>query len=265
MRSAALRAIFLGFATSAFALLVLDLQACSSGDDPRKGGLGESCTRTDDCATPLACIDKTCADGTQKPDGGSGGGGTGGSGTTSTTSTTGSGGQGPSADAGPWSDCDECLSTTCAAQLAACDEECIAIEACIETVCSHLSAIDAPAEEGACQTKCQSEHAGAKSKHLDVVNCAASASCLPPCVPYPEDDSACRSFMNKGDCKAARAACKDSSDCQIYLDCVSSCTTFKDCIACDDTPSGQAGRVILQDYQQCLAAECILTSWLPPL
>ncbi len=264
MRSAALRAVLLGLAAASFALL--DLQACSSSDEPRKGGVGESCTRTDDCASPLACIESVCADPAQTPDGGSGGGGGGGgAGGGGTTGSTGGGGQGPGADAGPRNDCDDCLTKACEAQMAACDDECLAIEACIETVCAHLSAIDAAPEEGACQAKCQTEHGGAKSKHLDVVNCAASAACLPPCVPYPQDDDACRSFMDKGDCKAARAACKASSDCQIYLDCVSSCTTFKDCIACDDTPAGQAGRTLLQDYQHCLARECILTAWLPSL
>ena len=55
MRFAPHRALLLGIAASAF--LLVELQACSSGDDPRKGGVGESCTRTDDCAEPLACIE----------------------------------------------------------------------------------------------------------------------------------------------------------------------------------------------------------------
>jgi hypothetical protein len=254
MRFAPHRALLLGIAASAF--LLVELQACSSGDEPRKGGVGESCTRTDDCASPLSCIDAVCTDTAAKPDGGTGGG--------STTGTGGSGGIGPVSDGGPFSACGTCLETACEAELAACDDECLAIEACIETVCPHLSAIDAPKEEGSCQAKCQDEHAGAKAKHLAVVNCVNAAGCSPPCVPYPGDDDVCRSFMDKADCKAARAACKGSADCQQYLDCVSTCTTFKDCIACDDTAAGQAGRAVLQDYQQCLATRCIVTSWLPP-
>jgi hypothetical protein len=253
MLATPLRAILLGLGVTFGAFALLDFTGCSSGDGPRKGAAGETCTRTDDCMEPLSCIDTVCTDPSAIPDGG-GGGGSGGSGT---------GGAPPLPDAGPWSACGECLDTACSAELAACDVECIGIEACIETVCAHLSAIDAPAEEGACQVKCQQEHPDAKDAHLAVVNCANAASCGPPCVPYPDDFDACRKYMDKGPCKSLRATCVESSDCQTYLDCVSACTTFKDCIACDDSPSGQAGRKILQDYQTCLASECILASWLP--
>ena len=88
------------------------------------------------------------------------------SGTSSTSSTTGSGGSGGSGGADSTTstgsttastgtvlpgDCNKCLDTTCAAEEKACDSECRAVQACLETVCANLSAIGNMADEGMCQ------------------------------------------------------------------------------------------------------------------
>ena len=180
-----------------------------------------------------------------------GGGGSGGAGTTST-------GTGSS-----WGACDSCVDMACAAEEAACDAECLAVQGCIETVCANLSAIGAMADEGKCQVKCQGDHPDGKQPHLALVNCATAVACSPPCTFYPQDYDACRSFMTKGACSAAYLACKDSSDCQTYKDCVTTCQTVADCIACDDTAPGLAGRKVLEAYELCVAGECTAAAWLP--
>jgi hypothetical protein len=193
------------------------------------------------------------------PDGGEGGGG-GGSATASSTAESSSASTGSSMTT---SVCDMCLDTTCAAEEAACDGECLAVQACLETVCFNLSVIGASAEEGQCQTKCQGDHPDGTDNHKAVVNCAIAAKCSPPCTFYPQDYDACKSFMAKGPCQTANQACKDSNDCQTYKDCVTTCTTNKECIACDDTASGLAGRKILEAYELCVAGECLAQAWLP--
>lgn len=164
---------------------------------------------------------------------------------------------------GSWSACDQCADTTCSAEQAACDGECVAIQACLETVCFNLSTIGAMAEEGQCQVKCQADHPDGKDNHLALVNCAAASKCSPPCTFYPQDYDACKSYMTKGACQSLSQACKGSNDCQTYKDCVSTCTTLKECIACDDAPSGLAGRKLLESFENCVAAECTTEAWLP--
>lgn len=194
------------------------------------------------------------------PDGGAGGSGGSGSVTATATSTAESSSTGMNVT---WGACDQCAETACADEESACDGECIAIQACLETVCFNLSMIGAMAEEGQCQVKCQADHPDGKVNHLALVNCAIDSKCSPPCTFYPQDYDACVSFMNKGACQEANQACKDSNDCQTYKDCVTTCTTLKECIACDDTPSGLAGRKIFESYQLCVAAECTTEAWLP--
>jgi hypothetical protein len=194
------------------------------------------------------------------PDSGAGGGGGAGGSTASVTASASS-----SASTGTGivsSMCDECADTACAAEEAACDGECLAVQACLETVCFNLSAIGAMAEEGQCQVKCQGDHPEGKDNHIALVNCANDAKCSPPCTFYPQDYDICKSFMTKGPCKDANQACKDSNDCQTYKDCVSTCMTQKDCIACDDSPSGFAGRKLLESYELCVASECTAEAWL---
>jgi hypothetical protein len=216
---------------------------------PRRGGAGASCERTNDCEAPLSCIGEVC--GGPGSDGGTEDAGTGGS------------GGGTNTDAGAWSACDECLDTECKDSLAACDGECLAIEACIEAQCKHLGDLGNDAEEGACFVACQSAHSSGKEKHLAVVNCAQETTCLPPCVPYPQDFEGCREFMDNGICKDERGACEASLDCKNYRECVSVCKTASECITCDDTPAGSAGRALLEAYELCVATECISESWLP--
>jgi hypothetical protein len=274
----------LALAAAASALVGAALAACSrdeTSSGARRGGAGESCTRTDDCEPPLACLANVCT----APGGGSGGdgpgsgagggtgaaGATGGAGGPGSAGSGGSGGAepdagtldaGPSAEAGPWSACDECLDEECAGPLAACDADCQAIEACIQMVCANLSAIGSP-DEGPCQVHCQSLHPGAKEPHLAVANCAIDAPCLGPCQFFPTDYDACRAFMTKGDCAGAFAACNGSVACSNYRDCVFTCKTVGACLACDDTPEGAEGRELLEVYERCIASECIAEAWLP--
>lgn len=161
--------------------------------------------------------------------------------------------------------CGQCLDAACATEKAACDSECLAIEACIETVCSHLSSIGS-IEEGQCQVQCQSLHLAGKQKHLALVNCAISAwpDCR-ACSSYPFDYEACvtKHSSDGGACKDEYDACNASNDCVQYRQCVASCTTLAACLACDDTTEGQNGSAIYFAYQECIAPHCIEESWLP--
>ncbi len=240
-----------GLALSIAALLTGAFASCSSADVPN--GPGATCTTNADCDSSLRCIDSVCTD-----PGGAGGGGGATSSSASSSSATTSTGTGMS-----WGVCDSCVEKQCAAELAACDGECLAIQGCLETVCANLSTIGAAAEEGQCQVKCQGDHPDGKQTHLALVNCADSSLCSPPCTFYPQDYEACRSFMTKGACSAVNQACKDSSECQTYKDCVTTCTTVAACIACDDSATGLAGRKVLEAYELCVAGECMTAAWLP--
>lgn len=234
------------------ALAMMSLFA-GCGDDsteaptPRRGGSGATCQKTDDCKSPLSCIGNVCV-GEPEEDAGS-------------DADAMVVGDGPSADAGPWGACDECLDTECNSELEACGEACVGIEACIETQCTSLGLPES--EESKCFVDCQSKNPGGKASHLAVVNCANKGTCMPPCVPYPQDYEACRAFMNNGDCAGPLAACKASVDCQKYGDCASQCTTLSECLACDDTLEAQTGRQLFEAHARCVAAECLTESWLP--
>jgi hypothetical protein len=128
------------------ALLTGAFASCSSTDTPHLGGLGATCTTSADCESSLRCTDSVCTD----PEGAGGGGAGGGtSSSASSSSATTSTGTGQS-----WGACDTCVDMQCAAQQAACDGECLAVQGCLETVCANLSAIGAAAEEGQCQVRC---------------------------------------------------------------------------------------------------------------
>ena len=220
--------------------------------EPRPGFPGDSCTKTDDCAVPLRCIENVCV----APGGGSGGGDGG-------VEPDGFGpGPGPSADAGPWSQCDECLEGACGAAEAACGADCHNIEACIETLCANLSATGSP-DEPACLQYCQGRFPAGKDQHLAVVNCAQDVMCSPPCTFYPQDYDLCRTFMNNGDCTGYMKACDADTRCSTYRDCVKFCGTIADCTACDDTADATEGRKKLEAYEQCVAGECLTESWIP--
>ena len=217
------------------------------------------------CALPFVACSSSDTQINPLPIDGSGGAG-GGSTTASTTASVAASTTASSTSTGtstPWSTCDGCLETKCAAEEAACDGECLAIQGCIETVCPNLSALAVTPDEGQCQKKCQDEHPDGSASHLKLVNCAIAAVCSPPCTFYPQDNDLCRSFMNKGACKDKDQACKDSLDCQNYKDCVSTCKTLAECITCDNTPAGLAGRKVLEAYELCVAGECTAEAWLP--
>jgi hypothetical protein len=250
-RPSSSRAGAAGLGLALAALFTAAFASCSSSDTPRLGAEGATCTKTADCESPLHCIDSVCAD-TSTSAGGAGGGST----TTTTGATTSTG------SSSEWGACDTCLNMQCAAEEAACDAECRAIQGCLETVCANLSLIGAMADEGQCQVKCQGEHPDGKQTHLALVNCADAAVCSPPCTFYPQDYDLCRSVANKGACGAANQACKDSSECQTYKDCVTTCKTIAECIACDDSAAGLAGRKVLEAYEVCIAGECTAAAWL---
>jgi len=227
------------------------VSACSEEETGfRRGFTGDPCGRTDDCAEPLRGVDNVCTappsnllDAGFNPDAYGPG-------------------PGPSASEGPWSACDMCLEGKCSAAEKNCGPECLAIEACIETTCVHLSAIGSP-DEGNCFTQCQSKHSAGKDQHLAVVNCAQGTMCQPDCAFYPQDYDLCRTFMNNGDCYGYNRACEDSLNCKNFRDCISFCSSLADCLACDDTPEGAQGRVILEAYETCIASECLTESWEP--
>jgi len=218
--------------------------------EPRRGLVGDSCTRTDDCEVPLRCIKNECV--APAPSGGFDGGLPDGFGP----------GPGPSASEGPWSQCDECLEGQCGAQEKACGSDCLAIEACIESTCVHLSETGSQ-DEGECFVSCQNRFPDGKSQHVALVNCATKHTCSPPCTFYPQDYDLCRMFMNNGDCAGYKAYCESVPECSAYRDCIAVCASIEDCLACDDTPAGSKGKAILESYEKCIASECLVESWMP--
>src|SRR4051794_35374094 len=115
-RPSSSRAGAAGLGLSLAALLTVAFASCSSSDSPRLGAAGATCTKTDDCESPLHCIDSVCADTSTTSAGGAGGGGsttTTGSVTSSATTSTGSSSE--------WGACDTCLDMECAAAETACD------------------------------------------------------------------------------------------------------------------------------------------------
>ncbi len=242
-------------------------EACGSGggSTPRKSNAGESCNRTDDCVEPLTCINLTCV-------GQSGsGGGTSSSTSTATsssaassTATASSSASSSLASSGTGLDptqCHNCLAMKCKAAMAACDNGCQSIEACLAATCESLSLQGSP-EEGQCQVHCQKLFAASKQLHLDVANCALSSKCG-PCSSNPFDYNACRATADAGPCKTSKTACSGNADCTTYRNCVTGCSTLATCLACQNGQSGMAGYNLDVAYESCIAQQCILESWLP--
>lgn len=155
--------------------------------------------------------------------------------------------------------CDHCLDTSCASELAACDDGCLAIEACIRAVCRHLGELGSP-EEGACDVACQMEHPSSRTAHIGVAACSGSAECSGPCS-GAVDYVACRAERDAGACASALAACDGDADCRSYRDCTASCASASECDACASTPAGSAGKTLLTAYEHCIAEECVLEAW----
>lgn len=217
-----------------------------------------------------AAIPAGCG-GNNNSTGGGGSGGSGGSTTSSTTNstttdTTTSSGTGNGCmmpDGGDTSvACASCLDMICSTELAACDSDCIALQACLDTVCFNLSAT-ASADEGACQVHCQDLHPASKQLHLDVVNCAQGGKSQPPCAGYSYDYDKCKAREDGGNCASKLMACTNSNDCLNYKACASTCKTLTDCLACGNTASGMAGLMIYADYYSCIETTCLAEGWLP--
>jgi hypothetical protein len=237
-------------------LALLALAACG---DPRRGGPGESCRATDDCEAPLLCLSNVCT--TRGTDAGM---------TTIDAGITDAGmtdagmrdaGM-PDAgmiDAGPPNACVECIDAECATERAACGDECVAIDGCIQLTCANLSSLGSP-DEGACQVSCQSLHMTGRQSHLDYVNCAVAHDCDDVCAPFPNDFEDCRAQRDATECAGELAACNGSLDCTSYRTCVSQCTTGAECAACDD--DNAAGRNLAELYERCVSAECIGVAWI---
>jgi hypothetical protein len=240
-----------------------DDESSATPDPKRRGGLGETCERTDDCEAPLACINRVCSDGS----GGNGGGGNGGTGgnpsaggggTGGATGGGGTGGDAGNGGAGGEPPCVPCLETNCNTEYAACDSECFAIEGCIETYCRSASFEED--QEGACQVACQNIHTSV-AKHVDLAICSAERSCdiCGQCV-YEPEHNACVDAAKTGACMTEWQACLNDSACLDFQLCVDTCTTAAQCFACDD--ANPAAGDLYEAYQRCVAPECILTSWI---
>jgi hypothetical protein len=100
------------------------------------------------------------------------------------------------------STCTGCLYQACGPQLAACDADCMAIQACLDARCYNLSAIGSQ-DENACQVFCQMQHPpAARAAHIALALCVqgvtpdggaadAGAACQPPCLDYAYDYRQC--------------------------------------------------------------------------
>ena len=166
-------------------------------------------------------------------------------------------------------ECHACMAKKCAAELAACDDECIAIQACLDSVCFHLSATGAT-DEGACQAYCQGLHFAGKRKHLAVVNCAISTAgakdgCRPPCAGDSFDFDQCHAYVDSCTCKPELDACGADQDCTHYQLCSASCGTSLACSECSNDASGKKGRALFERYWACVEQTCLLQAWIPSL
>jgi hypothetical protein len=180
-----------------------------------------------------------------------------GSGASGSGGTTGTGGEDPTSVM-----CHSCLDTMCATQKAACTGECYAIQACLDALCSSLSA-SGSSDEGKCQVYCQGLHPTGKQQHLDYVNCAAAGPCTPPCAGAPYDLDQCTAVQLAGTCKAAADSCNGSQDCVTYKACIGACSTFADCQNCAMGTSGQNGLMLDEAVTLCVAQTCLAEEWVP--
>jgi hypothetical protein len=156
--------------------------------------------------------------------------------------------------------CGACLDMQCSMEKAACNADCVAVQACIDAVCSHLSMIGS-ADEGACQVYCQTLHPAGKDAHLALANCVQTTACA-GCAAPPYDYEQCAAAQTAGCCKGAADACASSSDCTSYQACLSSCASASDCEKCG-MGSGAAGLMLYQALQTCIEQTCIAEYWLP--
>jgi hypothetical protein len=156
--------------------------------------------------------------------------------------------------------CVGCLAQACAPQLATCDDDCFAVQACLDAYCVNLSTIASP-DEVACQAWCQSQHPAGRGTHVALVGCVQSSMCQPPCYGYSIDYRHCTTLEDDpvaGPC-AGVASC--TGDCVAYKNCIGGCTTWASCQQCaQQHPAGEAQ---LEMHQLCLEKACLLQGWLP--
>ena len=159
--------------------------------------------------------------------------------------------------------CIGCLSDACTQQLTACDEECIALQACLDARCTSLSQ-RASMDEPTCQQYCESLHPSAAVNALvQLAQCIQAAQCFPLCLDYPFDFKQCMLAQDTGACASAIAACDAGVDCQKYQACANTCTTWNACLGCSTDPSydAAAGEKLFEAYWRCQEQTCIAPGW----
>jgi hypothetical protein len=164
--------------------------------------------------------------------------------------------------------CLGCLSDACTPELAACDEDCIGIQACLDARCTSLSAKASP-DETACQLYCESLYPSAKVQALaNLAHCIQTTHCFPPCFDYPFDFKQCGLHQDTGACSDAKAACTADPNCTAYQACASKCASWGACQACATTPGLGAGapdpalgEALFESYRRCIERTCIAPGW----
>jgi hypothetical protein len=210
-------------------------------------------------AIALAATCAGCGGGTGNP-------GTGGTGGTTTTSSSSTSGSSTSTSSSTTTDptvaqCKSCVEAACSAEKTACNSDCYAIQACLDTVCENLSATNAPSE-GACQAYCENQHPNGKSALVAYAGCIQGTMCN-GCAGPPYDYEQCAQAQIGGPCQSAAAACAGSADCMAYQSCVSGCATDTACEACSSGTSGTAGEMLYYALQSCIDQTCLSLYWLP--
>jgi hypothetical protein len=162
------------------------------------------------------------------------------------------------------STCQGCLFQACSAELGACDADCTAIQACLDTYCVELSALASP-DEAACQLYCQNLHPNGKAKHIALVSCVQASMCQPPCNGYSIDYDECAAALiapDSGGCTAQYAPCSGTTgDCASFSSCIRNCSTWAGCRNC--ATAHPTGAMQYEAYEDCVESTCLVLGWLP--
>jgi hypothetical protein len=160
--------------------------------------------------------------------------------------------------------CQGCLYQACATQLAACDADCTAIQACLDTHCTGLSA-NGSSDEPTCVAYCEGLHPNGKANYVALAMCVQKSPCEPPCEAYPYDYNDCLNVQNAegtGPCWNAYEPCSAASgDCVSYTSCINGCTTWAGCQAC--AKQSPAGEMLYEAYESCIENACLVLAALP--
>jgi hypothetical protein len=165
--------------------------------------------------------------------------------------------------------CEGCLAQACWPELAECDDDCRALQGCIDAYCVGLSRIGSDEEE-TCLEWCQSQHPKSKDAHVSLVGCVQASGCNtqtcfpnphasdpdpladpvcsvePPCHPYSIDLRHCKNLQN--------APNQNDTACNPNDVCVRDCCVGPCCdalCACNASPE-------CLDYQTCIKS---CTTW----